>query len=65
MHPTDEYLAKVAAHDAAEERIERQAEREMDSLDRSLMNGSLTQAEYDAEVRALDKRIQAAYLALA
>jgi len=65
MHPTDEYLAQVAAREAAEQRIERQAEREMNALDRRLVSGSLTQADYDAEVRALDARTEASYLALA
>jgi hypothetical protein len=37
-----------------EEQIERAVERKMDGLDRRLMRGELTQAEYDREVCALD-----------
>ena len=40
-----------------ERQIELLAEREMDALDRRLRRGALTQAEYDAEVRALDRRV--------
>lgn len=37
-----------------EEQIERIAERDMDRLDRQLMASSISQAEYDAEVKAID-----------
>lgn len=38
-----------------EEQIERRAERAMNALDRCLMNGSMDQATYDAEVKKLDR----------
>jgi hypothetical protein len=38
-----------------EDQIERIAERKMDRLDARLMNGELSQAQYDAEVKALDE----------
>ena len=44
-----------------EDQIERHVERHMNSLDAQLMNGSLTQAEYDQAVRALDRWAQAQY----
>ena len=34
--------------------IERIAEKEMDRLDKELLNGALTQEEYDTEVKALE-----------
>jgi hypothetical protein len=37
-----------------EEQIERIVERRMDSLDRQLMNGQLSQADYDILVQELD-----------
>ncbi len=37
-----------------EDQIEFIAEKQMDALDRRLMSGSITQADYDAEVAALD-----------
>jgi hypothetical protein len=37
-----------------EEQIERVVERRMDSLDRQLMNGQLSQADYDILVQELD-----------
>lgn len=37
------------------DQIERRAEARMDALDRRLMKGLLTQAEYDREVQALDR----------
>ncbi len=43
------------------EQIERRAERAMDRLDRGLMTGIMTQAEYDREVSILDKWAQAQY----
>ena len=39
-----------------EDMIERQAERTMNGLDNRLMNGHLSQKEYDAEVRVLDRK---------
>lgn len=36
-----------------EDQIERAVERNMDGYDRALMAGRLTQAEYDAKVKAL------------
>ena len=39
-----------------EDQIERIIERKMDGLDRLLMKGKLTQAEYDREVAALNAR---------
>ena len=39
-----------------EDQIERIIERKMDGLDRLLMNGKLTQEEYDREVAALNAR---------
>ena len=45
-------------HDVAgltEERIERHAERAMDAVDRLFMGNRLTQSEYDANVRRLDR----------
>jgi hypothetical protein len=38
-----------------EEQIERIAERKMDQLDAKLMNGKLSQAEYDAAVKELSR----------
>jgi hypothetical protein len=38
-----------------EEQIERIAEREMNRLDKELMNGTITQEEYNQEVRELDQ----------
>jgi hypothetical protein len=38
-----------------EEQIERIAERKMDQLDAKLLNGKLSQAEYDAAVKELDR----------
>ena len=37
------------------DRIERDAEKRMDALDRALLCGSLCQSAYDAEVRRLDR----------
>jgi hypothetical protein len=42
-----------------ESQIERRAERNMDALDRCLLNGSMDQATYDAEVKKLDRITQA------
>lgn len=42
-----------------EDQIEARAERAMDGLDRRLMRGDLSQAEYDREVISLDKATQA------
>lgn len=39
-----------------EEQFERIMERKMDGLDRLLMSGKLTQADYDREVAALNAR---------
>lgn len=39
----------------SEEQIERLAERKMDQLDAQLMNGKLSQAEYDAAVKELSR----------
>lgn len=44
-----------------DEQIERIAEHAMDALDRRLMRNELTQAEYDAEVRKLDRAAATAY----
>lgn len=38
-----------------EDQIERIAERQMDKLDRLFTKGMITEAEYDAEVKELDK----------
>jgi len=38
-----------------EEQIERIAERKMNRLDMELMNGTITQEEYEQEVRDLDQ----------
>ena len=38
-----------------EDKIERAVERKMDILDDRLMNGQLTQQQYDREVRELDR----------
>ena len=38
-----------------EQQVELAVERAMDALDRRLMDNSLTQAEYDAEVRKLSR----------
>lgn len=46
-----------------EEQIERRAEREMDRLDKQLLSGALTQAEYDEEVRELDRWAREEYRA--
>jgi hypothetical protein len=40
------------------EQIECRAEAKMDALDRSLMKRLLTQAEYDAEVKKLDRWVE-------
>lgn len=45
-----------------EDQIEARAERAMDRLDRRLLAGELSQADYDREVRSLDKATQAAYV---
>lgn len=37
-----------------EEQLERRAEQRMDSLDRQLIGNTLTQAEYDMEVKRID-----------
>jgi hypothetical protein len=44
-----------------EEQIERIAEREMNRLDKELLNGSITQEEYNQEVRELDHWIKEEY----
>lgn len=44
-----------------EEQIERIAERKMNRLDKELMNGSITQEEYNQEVRELDQWVNAEY----
>ena len=44
-----------------EDQIERHVERRTDTLDARLMAGSLTQAEYDAEQRALNQWAEAEY----
>lgn len=46
------------------EQIERRAERTMDRLDRGLLAGIMTQAEYDREVSIVDKWAQAQYVNL-
>jgi len=45
----------MIASKLTEEQIERRVERITDSLDRQLMNNSLTQEEYDAEIKHLDQ----------
>lgn len=42
-----------------EDALERWYEREMDQLDDMLIHGSLTQAEYDRQVKALDREMSA------
>jgi hypothetical protein len=44
-----------------EEQIERRVERMMDALDAQLMNGSLTQREYDSNVRDLNAWAEAKF----
>jgi hypothetical protein len=44
-----------------EERIERIYERTMDKLDHELLNGLITEAQYDEEVRELDRWIRRQY----
>lgn len=44
-----------------EDQIEHIAEREMDRLDKQLLNGSLTQDEYLQEVKALDAWVREEY----
>jgi hypothetical protein len=44
-----------------EEQIERKVERAMDALDARLMGNRLSQAEYDAQVRELNKWAEAQY----
>jgi hypothetical protein len=44
-----------------EDQIERRVESRMNSLDARLMNGSLTQAEYDKETHALNQWAEAQY----
>jgi hypothetical protein len=39
----------------SEEQIERAVESRTNALDRRLMRGAITQAEYDAEMRALSR----------
>lgn len=43
------------------EQIERKVERAFDSLDARLMNGSLTQAEYDREAKEINKWAEKQY----
>ena len=43
------------------DRIERFVEKTMDRLDENLMSGVLTQQEYDAEVKALNKWAEREY----
>jgi hypothetical protein len=45
----------------SEEQIERLVEKRMDALDRSLMKGTMHQAEYDVEVKRLDRWAQQQY----
>jgi hypothetical protein len=45
----------------AEDRIERTAERRMDNLDARLMNGTLTQQEYEARVKELNQWTKDSY----
>jgi hypothetical protein len=44
-----------------EEQIERRVERVMDALDAQLMSGSLTQADYDCNVRDLNAWAEAKF----
>lgn len=44
-----------------EDQIEARAERAMDRLDRRLMAGEITQAEYEAAVAAIDRAASAAH----
>lgn len=46
-----------------EDQIEARAERAMDRLDRRLLAGELSQADYDREVQSLAEATQAAYVA--
>lgn len=41
-----------------EDQFEHIIERKMDGLDRLLMTGKLTQAQYDCEVAALEARVR-------
>jgi hypothetical protein len=43
------------------DQIERRVERRMDLLDRHFLAGRLTQAEYDSEVKALNKWAEKQY----
>jgi hypothetical protein len=45
----------------SEEKIERQVESKMDSLDRQLMSGRLSQREYDQKVKDLNKWAEQQY----
>lgn len=47
--------AQTLRKDMTEEQIERIAESRMDSLDSRLMSGKLSQSEYDAETRKLNR----------
>ena len=47
----------------SEEQIERQVEWRMDSLDRQLMDGSLSQSDYDLAVKRLDAWSEGRYAA--
>jgi hypothetical protein len=44
-----------------EDQIERRVERMMDALDAQLMNGALTQREYDSNVRDLNAWAEAKF----
>lgn len=44
-----------------EDQIELKVEREMDKLDRKLMDGRITQEEYDREIYLLDKWAEQQY----
>jgi hypothetical protein len=46
-----------------EEQIERSVERRVDSADRALMNGHLSQAEYDAHMADINRWADAQYAA--
>lgn len=48
-----------------EEQIEHIAEREMDVLDTELLNGNITQEEYDSQVHELDTWCKEQYKKLA
>lgn len=45
-----------------EDQIEREVEKRVDRLDRNFMNSFMTQADYDAAMRAIDRWAEYQYL---